>query len=259
MEKINGNEILGSIHEAIKERFFSPFYGTFIISWLIFHWKFVYTAFFVSEEKIWESAGLLKNDYLSETFFDFSSLHFYISWILPFVLTYLIIWRFPKWISIPAFREDLDNITKKQKMLITAEKELEIQQVAKVDVVVERVRKETEVKQAEKKIKQVEGEIKKIAEETKPEQKWIFEYQRFKSLPVYNKFEIILKSIYQHRGEINVTNNNNQIIFQIPQDILAFSHTNDLIDFDKQKEKIELTEKGKFFVKEFSSEKGHSF
>ena len=116
-------------------------------------------------------------------------------------------------------------------MLITAEKELEIQQVAKVDVVVERVRKETEVKQAEKKIKQVEGEIKKIAEETKPEQKWIFEYQRFKSLPVYNKFEIILKSIYQHRGEINVTNNNNQIIFQIPQDILAFSHTNDLIDF----------------------------
>ncbi|KKT74217.1 MAG: hypothetical protein UW71_C0031G0002 [Parcubacteria group bacterium GW2011_GWB1_44_7] len=126
MEKINGNEILGSIHEAIKERFFSPFYGTFIISWLIFHWKFVYTAFFVSEEKIWESAGLLKNDYLSETFFDFSSLHFYISWILPFVLTYLIIWRFPKWISIPAFREDLDNITKKQKMLITAEKEFKL-------------------------------------------------------------------------------------------------------------------------------------
>jgi hypothetical protein len=41
-----------SINSIINERLSSPFYGTLILSWLVWNWKIVYLTFFVSESKI---------------------------------------------------------------------------------------------------------------------------------------------------------------------------------------------------------------
>lgn len=117
------NEILQSVQDGITDRTTSPVYGAFILSWLFFHWKFVYTAIFISEEKIWEfTNGQLKSDYLSQTFFNFSNPWFYILWILPFVFTWLFIWKFPKWISIPAFLRSQKYNTQKLEIKLEEEK-----------------------------------------------------------------------------------------------------------------------------------------
>lgn len=45
-------DIRKSIDSIINERLSSPFYGTLILSWLIWDWRIIYLTFFVSESKI---------------------------------------------------------------------------------------------------------------------------------------------------------------------------------------------------------------
>jgi hypothetical protein len=44
-----------SIQSILNQRISSPFYGTLIISWLLWNWKIIYLTFFISEKKISES------------------------------------------------------------------------------------------------------------------------------------------------------------------------------------------------------------
>jgi hypothetical protein len=44
-----------SIQSILSQRVSSPFYGTLIISWLIWNWKIIYLTLFISEKKITES------------------------------------------------------------------------------------------------------------------------------------------------------------------------------------------------------------
>ncbi len=46
------NEIKNSINSVLYERVSSPFFGTFISSWLVINWKIIYLTFFVNESKI---------------------------------------------------------------------------------------------------------------------------------------------------------------------------------------------------------------
>ena len=68
LDKIVGNEIVDSFKSDLRERMTSPVYGIFIISWLALHWKFIFTMFFVSEDKILEKTFLLKHEYLEQNF-----------------------------------------------------------------------------------------------------------------------------------------------------------------------------------------------
>lgn len=45
-------DIRKSINSILNERLSSPFYGTLILSWLVWNWKIIYLTFFVSESKI---------------------------------------------------------------------------------------------------------------------------------------------------------------------------------------------------------------
>ncbi len=235
VEKIMNNEIANSIKNNLKKRLDSPLYGVFLISWLLFHWEFIYTMFFVSEKSILVKTGLLKNEYLLKRFFDFSSIKFYILWIIPFVLTYFIIWKFPKWISLPAFKEEqkfelykkiivLDN----NKIIKSKEAELEEEDLRKTKAVKEK-------KSEEKEIKDID-----------PTEIWSFEYQEFTKKPFSNKlFQEIINSVYKNRGHIN----------SISSDVLAYAHSNGLVDFLDNKIQIEITDKGKFFIDKFYSTK----
>jgi hypothetical protein len=44
-----------SIQSILTQRVSSPFYGTLVISWLIWNWKIIYLTFFISEKKITNS------------------------------------------------------------------------------------------------------------------------------------------------------------------------------------------------------------
>ena len=51
-----------SLSAILYERTSSPFYGTLIVSWLVWNWKIIYLTFFISEDKI----ELDKISYISE-------------------------------------------------------------------------------------------------------------------------------------------------------------------------------------------------
>ena len=107
-------EWLDSITEVVRNRATNSLYGTFVISWAVFHWKFIISLLFLSEEKIWDVTGLLKTDYLSKLLFNSSDWYFYVSWIAPFLLTWIIIWKLPQWILVKAYKETEKYETEKQ-------------------------------------------------------------------------------------------------------------------------------------------------
>lgn len=231
------NEITDSFIKNISKRFTSPLYGTFFISWLIFHWKTFIILFFVSEAKIWQATGLLKNDYLSQKIYNFYDPYFYIALIAPFILTYLIIWHFSKWFSLPAFKKDEEHKTKKKLIRICEQKKIEIEEinlekenVKKLDIVGEKVKKNEEIRKID------------------PTFQWTKEYNEFEKNIIFKDFREILSSIYEYGGHIKWSG------FNIPLEILSFSHSNDLINFidGDQGKTIKLTEKGKFFVKKYN-------
>lgn len=245
IEKLVDNEITDSIKNALKARLSSPLYGTFIISWIIFHWKFIYTLLFVSEEKIWQATSLLKNDYLSKVFFNFSNWYFYVAWTMPFILTWLVIWKFPKWISLPAFKKEEEYRLAKKRIRISEQMKLGLEEI-KLEQ--ENIKKLNVVSQKTKKEKEIE--------KLDPSITWKEEYTIFKSKPFYSDFKYVVESIYQHQG--NIIWYDNVQSYRVPQTILAYAHTNNLIEFSNDKESISLTAKGKFFVKEFSLEDSNS-
>ena len=165
------NEVVTSFNIALEERITSPFYGYFIVSWLIINWKILYVAFFVSQDKIFEKLGLLRHEYLSISFPSFSSFHHLLYFLLyPLLLTIFFFWIFP-FFSRKFYRKSLKN----QKAL----RIIEIQET-------------TEQRKEEKKLVREEKElIKEKAEKAKETKKaeredpailWEREFTEFKNL-----------------------------------------------------------------------------
>lgn len=238
------NELTNSFKEALGKRLTTPIYGTFFISWLIFHWEFAYTMFFVGEEKIFQATKLLKNDYLTQTFFNLSDPYFYISWIAPFILTWLIIWQLPEWISIPAFKKEEKDKTTKKLIRIQEQKRLELEQGLLEEVKTKKLEEVSKQAKEKKKIEKIDPTI-----------KWEEEYQQFQQMSYYKDFNRLLESVYEYGGKTSWFPPNSGYSISIPKTLLAYTHTGDLIEFSNSKESITLTEKGKFFVKRFSLDK----
>jgi hypothetical protein len=235
----NMSEFWDSLGEAIKKRASNHLLGTFSIFWVICHWQFFVVLFFVDEDRIWLLTGKLKNDYLYNLLFNFNNIETYVLWIAPFILTWLLIWKFPKWFLIPAYRKEYEYKTEKRKIKIQEDKkikeleiELEQQNIKKLDIVSSKIEKESDIKQKD------------------PTALWKEEFEKFKKSHFYVDFGSIVKSVYEHSRWVDDGN------FKIPKDFLAYSHSSGIIVFDsKVDSKIELTDKGKFFVKNYLDNK----
>ena len=78
------NDIRKSINSILYERTTSPFWGSLIISWVVWNWKIVYLTFCVGEESI---KPLTKIDYIiSNNYLDYSRLYLY-----PIISSFLLI------------------------------------------------------------------------------------------------------------------------------------------------------------------------
>lgn len=234
-------EILNSVTDTIKNRLTNSLYGTFFVSWLIFHWEFVYTLFFVDENIIWNSKMLFKNDYLIQEFFNIRDLYFWVSWILPFFLTWFIVWRLPKLVLIKAYNKTEEyevekkiiNIVHKRR-IIQEEAKLQEQNTKKIEAIAKQATQEKKIK------------------ETNPSINWEVDYLKFKKLNFAYKFSKIIESYYKKSGDITEFDQyGHNIIWKLPEDILAYAHSNELVTIDTKSNKIDFTQKGKFFVNRF--------
>lgn len=233
-------EILPSVKEAIKARFVSPIYGTFILFWSLFHWDFLFTMFFANETLILQETGLLKHEYLM-TFFDVHTIWFYVALIAPFVLTYVFIVCVPKWL-LPIKKSHLKNKRDEYEAELDDQKLRQVMEIDVLTIETEKAKKESELQKVEKKI-----------EQENPEEVWRREFLDFKQTGFYKEFYTIVDSIYKHRGYIEDSDaGTGKIYFQVPQSILVYAHTSGIIDVDKRDQRIDLTDKGKFFVKMYT-------
>ena len=91
------NKIKSTVESTVKERIKSPFYGTFIISWIICNWKIFVVLFFISSDDLRSN----KLEYISNELIDP-----YLGIIYPLLATILLILIIP-WINEVAFRVKL--------------------------------------------------------------------------------------------------------------------------------------------------------
>jgi hypothetical protein len=80
------DEIKKSINSIFTDRISSPFYGTLIVSWLIWNWKIVYLTLFIDQERI---SGT-KIDYIQS---NYSSIHSLLTF--PLVSTIILLTILP--------------------------------------------------------------------------------------------------------------------------------------------------------------------
>lgn len=243
MYKITNNEIVDSFEETMKKRAVTPIYGVFLISWIVFHWKFVLAVFFVSEEKIWDSLGILKTDYLSTLILNYHSLIFYILWIAPFIFTWLIIWKFPKWFLIPAFERDEEYrigkrlIRIKKEINLTKEQiKLEEQNIIKLDIVEEKTKKEKEL------------------EELDPTIKWEKEYLELRQTKHFrDDFYFIKEIIVRHHGFLSSLGEilPNKKAQGVLSDYIFVFETKGFLEISNNNNVITPTEKGKYIISRY--------
>lgn len=239
---------MDSVMGVIKDRLVDPVYGTFFVLWGILHWKFLYTMFFVDEKIILSKTGQLKSDYLSSTFFNTEDIYFWVFSILPFMLTYVFIWHLPKWVLAKAYREHLAHKANNEIAKISQEKIIEEKRAELARETVKKEKAVEEQKDIEKRIKEID-----------PTLGWGEEFEHLKGTRLYQNLDYIVKSIYEHDGFIKKEKMNGlgQIytIFEVPNDIIAYSHTNGLLLFTNKHKQIDLTDKGKYFIKRYIEEK----
>lgn len=236
-----------TVWKTVNDRIFAnPIYFIFGLSWFLVHWRFFVVMFFVSSETILSKYYVTKDVYLKHVLFDPN--HWLISsfvLLLPFVITGLVLYLLQPKVLLALIKKHTTYEVEKERIGITAEKELTEARVGKVkaEVVEEKIKATKAVAQA----KRIEAD---------PTSTWPEEFEDFKKSLLYPKFDYIIQAVYEHSGDTVVKNESYYgapPTFQIPKDILAFSHTSDLVSMDKVKGKIELTEKGKYFVKRASS------
>jgi|GEM_PF-2679853 len=87
-------ELLEDTKEVILERFFSPMYFYFILSWIIYNWTFIYSFLFVESKELKK----LKVDYLLSFYpvdsFSNIALNVWYVFVGPAISTILFIWCF---------------------------------------------------------------------------------------------------------------------------------------------------------------------
>lgn len=233
----NGNEVVESTEGAFKDRLASPFYGYFVLSWLLVNWKIPYAAFFLDQSIIQQKTGLLRNEYVESLFPQSYSWTFMIYFIaLPFVLTVLTFWVFP-FITRFFFQKNIRNkialqvIELKERNKVTKQK----RDVVKEDTAL----LVSEAKRAK--------EFQKIAEDN-PEIGWEREFKNFRSSRLYFLFKQIVDTVYSHNGYVQ------DGAFSLDREMLVYTDSNGLTRMVGIN-KIELTGKGKYFVKRYSEDK----
>lgn len=121
------NELRKSISSVLYERTTSPFFGTLIVTWLIWNWKIPYLTLFISEDKL----STNRIDYIIECCGDINNLITY-----PLVSTIVLLTLIPfvtngfYWLSLKfdIWRQNQKSFLEK-KQLLTLEQSIELREL----------------------------------------------------------------------------------------------------------------------------------
>ncbi|MBN1971553.1 MAG: hypothetical protein JW870_19470 [Candidatus Delongbacteria bacterium] len=238
------DELKKSLSAILYERTTSPFYGTLLISWLIWNWKIVYLTVFISESSI----NTDKINYIISNFNDIHCLLIYplistivLLTVVPFISNgaYWLSLKFNKW------KKD-KKIAIEMKQLLTLEQSMELrEQIAEQE---ERFEKLLENRNQE--IKQLKVIIENLSNVTQPgsgsstkskiEQSELnVLLEKFENNP---KERILYEKIIQYiQSGYSLSDSNG-----IDSKLVAFLESYDIIE-NKGSGKFTLTEKGKSF------------
>ncbi len=225
-------DILNSVAKWFKERTTSPLYGTFILSVILWNWKFFYILFWQSEEKL----NIPRIEYVQNhilynaTYFG----HIVYFLILPALSTYFIVW----WLSY------LSNWAHKKHVEFYYDKRLSIDEA--------RLNYEQKEKNNLNKLSNVikeQARAKVTINNTLTEkEKWRNEMINFVLRD--NKYQLAIdkakKAVYQTEGRFTGNRQEEtEYVTYIDIDSLAKLDALELIDI--QNNKMSFSEKGKYF------------
>lgn len=150
------DEIRKSANSILKERISSPFYGTLLISWLIWNWRIVYLTIFIEQDKL----SINKIEFIEKYFVNISYL-----FTFPILSTVIVLTIFPfitngaYWLDIKftAWRINQKNQIE-GKQLLTIEQSIRLRtEVRELEESIERLmeRKNEEIKELKGQLEQV--------------------------------------------------------------------------------------------------------
>lgn len=150
-----------SLNSILYERTTSPFYGTLVISWLIWNWKIIYLTLFISENKLSTDkiTYITKNLSSSELVIVYPLIStLVILTLIPFLSngSFWINLKFEKW-----KKEKLNEV--EQKQLLTLEQSIEIRE----QIINQESRFETLLKNKNVEIKQLNAIIEELKNDAK--------------------------------------------------------------------------------------------
>ncbi|MDB5155618.1 MAG: hypothetical protein JWR50_325 [Mucilaginibacter sp.] len=248
-------ELRKSVNYIIYERTTSPFWGSFIFSWLICNWKIVCTIFVVSEDRFTTT----KTDFISQHLVDWKPLILY-----PFISTAILIVLFPLisngayWMTLiySEWRLNKKNSVEK-KQLLSLEASIALREVNRQ--LQENYRQTIEAKEADNSLLRLEIQelekrlsepaqvlISKISENENKSKFdiWGEEFEKFKTTEKYREFDQLL---------IDLASNEIIQYYATNYEGLAYFSGIDLIE--KVNQRYALTEKGKYFSNLYNQNK----
>jgi hypothetical protein len=241
------SEFFKSLFESMHRRATTAVVGTYATFWALFHWQVFYVMLFVDENKIYEKYGYLKNEYINIYFLNprYSDVYYYLGFLLPALLTWLYIWKLPRWLFMPSFKEERRYKFEKQIFLLEEEKQLETKRTQLAVQSVKTLEEEKKVVKAEKEI--IKLDPTKILDR---------EYREF-IVKTYARetLQEIKNTVYAHYGFLGQYTNPSSGydgVNHTNPDYIAMAHTNGLIEFNNKNTQINLTEKGRYFLSKFN-------
>ncbi len=240
-------EFTKSIKAILYERIASPFYGTLIISWLLWNWKIPYVTFFVDQSRLGEN----KIDYILA---HCNNIHYLVTF--PILSTIVILTLVPfvtngaYWITLM-----FDEWRNKKKNKVEGKRLLTLEQSIQL-----RTELQNQAENFDKLLKAKNDEIELLKEQlntalTKQKEKTTRisspEKQYKDELAEFLKNQKVLKftdrvAYYAQTG---------YTLSDVPTDIVSYFVANDLIK-STGPGKYTLTDKGKYFLKEYLKHKG---
>lgn len=235
-----------SFIDFLKKRATSTFLVSYSAFWVAYHWEGIITLFATSQDLIMTKYGLLKNEYIAKYFFgiiynnewDWGLILWKIGgFIVPLILAYIYVWWLPKWILNPSYKKEVNYRIDRRIIKNEAEKRLVKSETKKVESKIELLEKQEEMHDID------------------PEIDWELDFDKYLSTNGMTGLDALanLKEvIYAQSGWVEWSGN-----IAMSSTELMLCDTNELIRFEgdidgQDTSRVSLTEKGKFFLKEWS-------
>lgn len=245
-EKLN-NGMLNGLRKALKDRWGSLMYGTFIASWCIWNWEILYVTFVLDQDLLFTGSHKLKIDYLvdiydnGQKFFDINLgvllTDFIFLFLGPLLSAFFIVWIVP-WMDRCFSKKGFENKFKSDQ--IETDYRIKYLKLKKKE-------SEAETKEVEQNVKKVKQEN-LLIKEMPQKKKWDIEYE---NLSKVNKFKTKMADLqyvlYKRSGYTS-----DLVSTPGGPENLAFFDANGLVTrFKDNTNYIESTEKGRYFMKKY--------